>query len=145
MRGEAPDLDAECGRYATLLQEHPLDVVCVGIGENGHLAFNDPPVADFDDAVWVKVIEPDDACRRQQVNEGAFASTDEMPRLGLTLTIPALMAGRTVICTVPGPRKAPAVRQTLQGAISTACPASILRRHPGATLYLDSASAAGVV
>lgn len=142
MRGEAPDVAAECVRYAELIQAAPIDVVCLGIGENGHLAFNDPHVADFDDPALVKVIEPDPVCRQQQVNEGAFRTAEEMPRLGLTLTIPALMHGRELICTVPGSRKAPAVQAALGGPIATSCPASILRRHPRCTVFLDRDAAA---
>jgi glucosamine-6-phosphate deaminase len=141
MRGEAPNLPAECTRYGDLLAAAPIDLVCLGIGENGHLAFNDPHVADFDDPHLVKQMEPDPACRQQQVNEGAFAVVDEMPRQGLTLTIPALMSGRELVCTVPGARKAAAVRDTLRAEISPSCPATILRRHPRCTVFLDAASA----
>lgn len=140
--GEARDADAECARYAALLAEAPIDVVCLGIGENGHIAFNDPPVADFADPRAVKVVELDDACRRQQVNDGCFSTLNAVPRHAITLTIPALMRGRALFCAVPGPRKGKAVRDTLRGPISTACPASILRTHPNATLYLDTDSAA---
>lgn len=142
IRGEAPDAEAECRRYAALLAEAPIDVVCLGIGENGHLAFNDPPVADFADPVLVKVVELDEVCRQQQVNDGCFPTLDAVPRHAITLTIPALLGGRQLFCVVPGPRKAAAVRATLRGPIDTACPASILRRHPRARLYLDAASAA---
>ena len=141
LAGEA-DADAECARYAALLAEAPIDVVCLGIGENGHLAFNDPPVADFADPALVKVVALDEACRRQQVNDGCFAALDAVPRHALTLTIPALLRGGALFCAVPGPRKANAVRDALRGPISTACPASILRTHPHATLYLDADSAA---
>lgn len=143
--GESTDAAAECARYAALLQEAPIDVCCLGIGENGHLAFNDPPVADFADPAWVKVVELDLPCRQQQVNDGCFSSLEAVPTHALTLTIPALLSARTLVCTVPGPRKAEAVRATVRGEISTACPASILRRHADATLYLDAASAAGLV
>lgn len=142
IRGEANDPDAECRRYAELLAEAPIDVVCLGIGENGHLAFNDPPVADFADPVLVKVVELDEVCRQQQVNDGCFPTLDAVPRHAITLTIPALLGGRELFCVVPGPRKAAAVRATLRGPIDTSCPASILRRHPRTRLYLDTASAA---
>lgn len=145
MRGEAPDLAAECARYGEVLAAAPIDLVCLGIGENGHLAFNDPHVADFEDPQLVKVMEPDAECRQQQVNEGAFGQVDAMPRQGLTLTIPALMRGRELVCTVPGARKAAAVRETLRGEISTQCPATILRRHPRCTVFLDQDSARQVV
>jgi len=114
----------------------------LGIGENGHVAFNDPPVANFDDPDWVKPVELDALCRQQQVNDGCFATLDAVPKTALTLTIPALLSARAIVGAVPGPRKAQAVHDTLKGAISTACPASILRTHPNATLYLDRESAA---
>lgn len=140
--GEAKNLEAECRRYSALLAEAPIDVVCLGIGENGHLAFNDPPVADFADPVAVKLVELDHACRQQQVNDGCFTSLEDVPVHAITLTIPTLLAARALFCAVPGPRKAEAVRATLRGPISTACPASILRTHANAQLYLDLDSAA---
>ena len=139
--GEAPSSAAECARYAALLAEKPIDLVCLGIGENGHLAFNDPPVADFHDPALVKVVALDRACRQQQVNDGCFATFDAVPAHALTLTIPALCGARSVSCVVPGERKAPAVRDMLLGPISTACPASILRHHADAVLHLDAAAA----
>jgi len=141
IRGEASDPGAECVRYATLLAEAPIDHVCMGIGENGHIAFNDPPVADFKDPRLVKVVELDDACRQQQVNDGCFPDFDSVPTHAISLTCPALMSAGAAVCVVPGPRKAEAVRATLEGPISTACPASILRQHPNAVLYLDRDSA----
>jgi glucosamine-6-phosphate deaminase len=131
---------AECERYATLLAAAPLDVVCLGIGENGHLAFNDPPVADFQDPERVKLVELDDACRRQQVNDGCFPSLAAVPTHAITLTIPTLLSGARLSAVVPGPTKRAAVRRTLSGPIETACPASILRTHPACTLYLDPGS-----
>jgi glucosamine-6-phosphate deaminase len=142
IRGEAANLTAECQRYSALLREAPIDLVCLGIGENGHLAFNDPPVADFNDPAWVKPVELDHLCRQQQVHDGCFPSLDAVPLTALTLTIPALFSARAIVGAVPGPRKAAAVRDTLTGAISTACPASILRKHSNAALYLDRESAA---
>jgi glucosamine-6-phosphate deaminase len=112
----------------------------MGIGENGHVAFNDPPVADFNDPKRVKLVELDDACRRQQVNDGCFPNFESTPREALTLTVPALTTGRRLICAVPGPLKAPAVRKTLNDAVSEACPATILRQTPNATLYVDAES-----
>jgi glucosamine-6-phosphate deaminase len=138
--GLAPP-EEECARYAGLLASHPLDLCCLGIGENGHLAFNDPPVADFDDTRRVKVVELDAACRRQQVNEGHFATDDDVPRLAMTVTIPALLAAARVVAVVPDRRKAEAVRDALEGPVTTACPASILQRTPQATIYLDGESA----
>ncbi len=141
LAGEATDGGAECRRYGALLAAAPIDLVCLGIGENGHLAFNDPPVADFSDRERVKRVELDEACRRQQVNDGCFASFETVPRFALTLTIPMLMSGRQLVVTVPGTRKAAAVRQALQGPVTPGCPASVLRTHPAATLHLDAAAA----
>lgn len=137
------DMTAECHRYAGLLEAEPLDIVCLGIGENGHLAFNDPPVANFDDPESVKLVELDDACRQQQVNDGCFQSTDDVPTHAITLTIPTLLAGNRLFCVVPGATKREAVRCTLSGPVTTACPASILRTHPACTLYLDAESYGG--
>jgi glucosamine-6-phosphate deaminase len=131
----------ECERYAELLRRHPLDLCCLGIGENGHLAFNDPPVADFADGLDMKVVELDPACRRQQVNEGHFPTVDAVPRHALTATIPTLLRAVRVLAVVPEVRKAAPVRDALTGPISTACPASILRRGPHVTLHLDPGSA----
>lgn len=144
IRGEASDAEGECARYAALLGEAPIDLVCMGIGENGHIAFNDPPVADFNDPLAVKVVELDEACRRQQVNDGCFPDIDLVPRRAISLTCPALMSARHLVCSVPGSRKAEAVRATLTGPVSTACPASILRTHASATLYLDHDSASRI-
>jgi glucosamine-6-phosphate deaminase len=132
----------ECARYAGLLQRQPLDLCCLGIGENGHLAFNDPPVADFEDPVDVKVVELDAACRLQQVHEGHFPTVDSVPTRALTVTVPALLRARAVIAVVPEYRKAEPVRAALTGPVSTACPASILQRQANATLHLDRQSAA---
>ena len=142
MRGDAPDIDGEIARYSALIAEAPLCLGFVGFGENGHIAFNDPAVADFDDPVIVKRVKPDDASRRQQAGEGHFATADAVPREALTITCRALFGIREWICCVPDARKARAVRNALEGPISTACPASIVRRHPNATMYLDRDSAA---
>jgi glucosamine-6-phosphate deaminase len=131
----------ECDRYAGLLRGQPLDLCCLGIGENGHLAFNDPPVADFDDPLAVKVVELDLACRRQQVNEGHFESIDAVPRLAMTVTVPALLRAGTVLAIVPEGRKAAPVRAALEGPLSTDCPASVLRTAHNVTLHLDPGSA----
>lgn len=142
LAGDAPDPHAEARRYGALLAERPVDLCCLGIGENGHLAFNDPPVADFADPLAVKIVTLDEACRRQQVGEGAFPTLASVPTQALTLTIPTLCSARQMICVVPEPRKAVAVRDALQGPISPACPASHLRRQPHCTLFLDADSAA---
>ena len=135
------DPAAECARYGALLEQSPLDVACIGIGENGHLAFNDPHVADFADPVKVKVVEPDAVSRGQQVREKSMPSDGEMPRKAYTMTMPAILAARWVYCMVPGKSKAEAVRRTLVEPVSTACPAGALRRHGRAFLYLDEDSA----
>lgn len=139
--GNAVDAAAECLRYSKLLQRYPPDIVCMGIGENGHIAFNDPPVADFADPLMVKVVELDGSCRRQQVNDGCFASLQEVPTHAITLTVPALMAGRYVYCMVPGKLKAEAVYNTLKQEIAAAYPSTILRRQAKAELFLDEDSA----
>lgn len=140
--GDAPDAEAEATRYEALLRAHPLDLCCAGIGENGHLAFNDPPVADFDDPRDVKVVRLEDASRRQQVNEGHFPNIDAVPTHAITVTIPALLRARRVLVIVPEARKAVPVHRALYDDVSTACPASILRRKSNATLYLDLESSA---
>lgn len=137
----ATDKEAECARYARLLEENPVDIVVLGIGENGHIAFNDPPVADFQDPKLVKIVELDDKCRNQQVHDGCFAAVELVPTHAITLTCPALTAGTKMFCVVPGSTKAWAVRETLEGTVDEHCPASILRRHSGAALYLDAGSA----
>lgn len=129
--------EAECERYAALFRAAPIDLICLGIGENGHIAFNDPPVADFSDPLTIKMVELDNECRQQQVNDGCFPDLSSVPRHALTLTIPALMSGKRLFCVVPGRTKRNAVRRLLTGGIATDCPASILRRHPDCTLYLD--------
>ena len=143
--GHPADVETACRGYELLLRAHPADLCCLGIGENGHLAFNDPPVADFADPVWVKVVPLDEASRRQQVGEGHFGSLDEVPTHAVTLTIPALRAAKAMLCIVPEKRKAEAVRRALLGPIETACPASILRQTPHARLFLDRESASGIL
>ena len=131
----------ECARYAGLLAAQPIDLCCLGIGENGHLAFNDPPVADFNDPHKVKLVQLDLACREQQVNEGHFPNIAAVPQYAFTLTIPMLCSAEKMLCIAPEKRKANAVFQALRKPISTACPASILRKQPHATLFLDADSA----
>ena len=138
----APDAQAECARYSRLLAQHPAHIVVMGIGENGHIAFNDPPVADFRDPQAVKVVALDPICRNQQVNDGCFADLDLVPTHAITLTVPTLTAAPHLFCIVPAATKAKAVLETLRGSIGEHCPASILRTCAGAKLYLDPDSAA---
>lgn len=138
----ATDPEAECVRYASLLAEAPIDIVVMGIGENGHIAFNDPPVADFSDPRTVKPVALDEVCRRQQVNDGCFSSLAEVPTHAITLTVPTLFAGGALFCIVPAKTKAKAVYDTLTGEIGEFCPATVLRRHKNAVLYLDADSSA---
>lgn len=144
LNGNTSNPEEECARYRGLLQQFPTDLVCMGIGENTHLAFNDPHVADFSDPHLVKVVDLDDACKQQQVNDGAFSDPADVPTYAFTLTIPALMDARYVFCMVPGKNKSNAVRHTLMDDISEKYPATILRRHPNAILFLDKDSAAAV-
>lgn len=126
--------------YAGRLAEAPIDVVCLGIGVNGHLAFNDPPVADFRDPLDVKIVALDDICRRQQVDDGCFPGISEVPERAVTLTIPRLLAADRLFCVVPGPQKREAVRRALHDPVGEACPGTALRTHPDCTLYLDAGS-----
>jgi glucosamine-6-phosphate deaminase len=138
--GSAPDPVAECRRYAGLLKQFPTDVICMGIGENNHIAFNDPPVADFNDPEIVKIVSLDADCRQQQVNDGCFPSLKDVPEQALTLTIPALLNCRYIYCMVPGERKAKAIFHTLNEVITERYPSTILRRHPAVQLFLDKDS-----
>lgn len=142
IEGDAPDPEAVCRDYAAALGAAKPQLCLLGIGENGHLAFNDPGEADFEDPLDVRIVQLDQQCRQQQVVEGWFSRPDEVPARAITLTIPALLRVPRLIVSVPGPRKAAIVRRTLEDPISTACPATILRRHPQATIYLDRDSAA---
>ncbi len=139
--GEAPDPEVECDRYAALLREAQPCLVIMGIGENGHLAFIDPPVCRFDDPRDVRMVDLDDVCRMQQVHDGAFASLADVPRRALSLTVPFFRRIPRALAFVNGERKAAAVRTALEGPIEEACPASALRRHPAATLFLDRPAA----
>ena len=140
--GTESDPEETCRRYAALLQGIQVDIVCMGIGENGHIAFNDPPVADFNDPLTIKKVALDETCRLQQVHDGCFARIEEVPRYAVTLTVPTMFRARYIFCIVPAPTKATAVRATVCGPISEQCPASILRTHEHAILYTDSDSAA---
>lgn len=134
--------DAEIARYSDLVAEAPIDVTCLGVGVNGHIAFNEPGSTDFADRRVAREVVLDHASRQQQVDEGLFASLDEVPTTALTLTVPALTAARTMICTVLGPNKADAVARALHGEVSEDCPASILATHPSASWFLDRDAAA---
>ena len=141
LNGNAADTAEECSRYSNLLLEHPIDIVCMGIGENCHIAFNDPHVANFSDPALVKVVDLDVACRQQQVNDNCFDVLNDVPTHALTLTIPALMAADYVFCMVPGANKADAVRHTLLDEITPVYPSTVLRKHRNAILFIDNESA----
>lgn len=137
----AADPEKEAARYETLLRDNPPDIVVMGIGENGHIAFNDPPVADFQDARGAKVVKLDEVCRNQQVHDGCFARLEEVPKYAITLTVPTLVSAPWLFCIVPAKTKANAVKECLTGEIGEHCPASILRLQENAVLYLDKDSA----
>ena len=140
LNGQNPDREAECARYSAPLKEHPISIVCMGIGENGHIAFNDPPVADFHDPHLVKLVKLDEVCRNQQVHDGCFAKLSDVPTHAFSLTVPMLMSGKYLYCVVPAATKAEAVRRMLSWDVSEACPATALRRHDNSFLYLDADS-----
>ena len=142
LNGAAADPKEECARYTQLLKDHPTDVVFMGVGENGHIAFNDPHVADFNDPALVKAVSLDEKCRQQQVNDGCFASIDLVPKYAMTLTVPMLMSATYKFCVVPAPTKAWAVNETVNGAIGEACPATVMRISDNCILYCDADSAA---
>ncbi len=136
----ATDAEAECERYTALLREHPVDLVCLGIGENAHLAFNDPGEADFNDPRTVKVVTLDEVCRQQQVNDGCFAALDEVPTHALSLTIPTLISAGHLVCTVPAPTKCEAVYNTVHGDINDMIPSTAMRLHGDAVMFCDADS-----
>ena len=142
LNGNAENPQEEARRYEQLLKDHPLDVCLLGIGENGHVAFNDPPVADFDDPCLVKIVELEDRCRLQQVHDQCFDAIEQVPTHALTVTIPGLTNARYMYCSVPAATKAVAVGRMIQGEVSTECPATILRTHGHAALYADRDSGA---
>ena len=142
--GNAADVDAECRRYAELLERYPAHIVILGIGENGHIAFNDPPVADFHDPLLVKKVELDPVCRQQQVNDGCFARLEDVPAHAITLTIPALMRGKSLHCVVPGETKIDAVDNTIHREIREQYPSTILKTHDHAVLYVDNISSSHI-
>ncbi len=140
INGSAEDIEKECSRYTDLLNTHPIDIVCLGIGENAHIAFNDPGVADFCDKLTIKRVELDNVCRNQQVNDGCFDTIDAVPTHALTLTIPALVSADYMFCSVPASTKAIAAYKTVNSAITEDVPATIMRTHKNAIMYLDSES-----
>ena len=140
LNGKADDAEAECARYTALLRENPVDIVCLGIGENGHIAFNDPGEADFWDRRDVKIVKLDEVCRNQQVNDKCFPDIDSVPKYAMTLTVPTLLRAGAMFCTVPAKTKADAVKLTLTGSIDDMCPATALRLHKNASFYCDSDS-----
>ena len=141
IEGDAADPKAEAARVGALIKSHPIDVAFVGIGENGHLAFNDPP-ADFETREPYLVVSLDEACRRQQLGEGWFPRLEDVPARAISMSIRQILDAAEILCIVPDARKARAVHDCLEGPVSPQHPASILQRHPGATVYLDAASAA---
>ena len=141
IEGETLQPVSECERYTRLLRAQPIDLCLLGIGENGHLAFNDPPVANFTDPHDVKLVKLDEACRQQQVGEGHFPNLAAVPQYAFTLSVPALCSARRMLCIVPERRKAAAVKAALHGPIETTCPASFLRKQAHCTLFLDAESA----
>jgi glucosamine-6-phosphate deaminase len=142
--GQAENPEAECERYSRLLREHPVDITCMGIGENAHLAFNDPHVADFNDDKDVKIVDLDEPCKVQQVREGCFESVDLVPPIAFTLTIPALLRAASIYCMVPAAAKADAVFHTIYSEITEKYPSTILRTHPNAIMFLEKQSAARI-
>lgn len=145
INGNAENPEEEACRYGKLLEMHPADICLLGVGENGHLAFNDPPVADFRDPVLAKVVQLEETCRMQQVHDGCFDRLSEVPTHAITVTIPGLTAARYMFCSVPSSTKAEAVKHMLNGSVSESCPASVLTRHSDAVLYLDLDSAASLL
>jgi glucosamine-6-phosphate deaminase len=137
------DPEKACAAYAALLAEAPIDLVLLGVGTNGHLAFNDPP-ADLNDPLAVKVVELDPMCREQQVLDECFADLAEVPTRAITLTVPTLMAGRELFCCVPGRQKSAAVKAMMESPVSGACPATALRTHARCTVYLDRDSSSQI-
>lgn len=141
----ADDPQAECDRYAELLQEYPVDLVCLGIGENAHIAFNDPGVAEFQDPALVKLAQLDLVCRTQQVHDGCFPALSDVPTQAITLTVPALTAAKHMVCTVPAATKRQAVALTVLGPVTEDVPASIMQQHPGAVMFCDADSGADLL
>ena len=142
INGAGKTYEEICERYGALLEAYPVDIVCLGIGENGHIAFNDPWVADFNDSHLIKKVELDEVCRQQQVNDGCFAQLSDVPKFAVTLTVPALVRANYMFCTVPAATKAEAVYNTVHHEINEDVPATIMRKHKSAVMYCDKDSAA---
>lgn len=142
LNGAAEDPEAECARYAALLTEYPTDIVFLGIGENAHIAFNDPWIADLNDPKMVKLVPLDEVCRQQQVHDGCFPTLADVPTHAFTLTVPALVGAKHLFCTVPCETKAEAVYRTATEPVSADTPATAMRRHPHAVMYCDADSGA---
>jgi len=142
INAENETAEETCARYAKLIKENPIDIVCLGIGENGHIAFNDPHVADFNDSEIIKKVELDNVCRQQQVNDGCFENLESVPLYALTLTVPTLFNADYLFCTVPASTKADAVYKTVNNEINEDLPATIMRKHKNAIMYCDKDSGA---
>jgi len=142
INGKPDDLNNECYRYSRLLQQHPTDIVCMGIGENTHIAFNDPHVADFNDPLGIKVVALDEVSRQQQVNDGCFKRIEDVPKYAITLTVPTLLHADCIYCLVPGSNKASAINYTINSEVNESYPSTSLKNHRNAILYLDKDSAA---
>jgi glucosamine-6-phosphate deaminase len=137
------DTDEECIRLSDLIRNHPIDVALIGIGENGHLAFNDPP-ADFETDEPYIIVELNEACKKQQLGEGWFGSVDEVPQQAISMSVKQILKSKNIICSVPGARKADAVKNTLENEISSLFPSTILRMHSHCSLFIDDNSASGL-
>ena len=144
IQGEATDSYLEADRYGQLLGQAPIDLIALGIGENGHIAFNDPPIANFNDPVNAKVVEIDQICRQQQVNDGCFPDLASVPKLAISITMPVFSRALSLSCVVPGKRKADAIKNTLTSPIGTHCPATLLRNHQNVKLFIDTDSASQI-
>ena len=144
LNGNEEDIDVECQRYTGLLNQYPADIVCMGIGENAHIAFNDPHNADFNDPLLVKEVTLDEVSRQQQVNDGCFNNIEDVPKSAITLSVPALVRAKNIFCMVPGSNKAEAVFHTFNSEIKEDFPSTILKKHNNAILYLDADSAARI-
>lgn len=143
--GAGAALETILADYSQLLREHPLDMACIGIGENGHIAFNDPHVANFADPEIIKVVDLDMTCRNQQVNDGCFDTLDAVPQQAYTVTIPTILSADYIYCMVPAATKQAAVTAAVKGDIELACPASVLRTHQRCQLYVDAEAGAGLL